>query len=157
MAASRISGIALKDQRILIVGGGAAGIGIARQLRESLAMEGLDGQALETSVAVTDSGGLIHQGREIDDSYKKEFAWSIDLLEAKGLSATDKNDLLACIKAIKPTVLIGTSGQSCIFNEEVVKAMASFVQRPAISLSPTPPVCPKETRRTSSAGPKAKL
>jgi malate dehydrogenase (oxaloacetate-decarboxylating) len=132
MAAGRISGTPLSKQRVLIVGGGAAGIGIARQLREALASEGVQGDALIEAIAVTDSGGLLHQGRSIDDAYKEEFAWPQQLVEAKGLSLQSPNHLLACITALKPTVLIGTSGQPNTFTEDVVRAMGSQVDRPAI-------------------------
>ncbi len=132
MAAGRISNTPLSKQRVLIVGGGAAGIGIARQLREALASEGVEGDALIEAIAVTDSGGLLHHGRPIDDTYKEEFAWPQALVEAKGLSLQQPNNLLACVKALKPTVLIGTSGQPNTFTEDIVRAMAEHVERPAI-------------------------
>ncbi|MCB9667658.1 MAG: NAD-dependent malic enzyme [Myxococcales bacterium] len=132
MAAGRISQTPFRQQRVLIVGGGAAGIGIARQLREALASEGVTGDALTEAIGVTDSGGLLHDGRSIDDAYKESFAWPKALVEARGLSLQKPNDLLTCINALKPTVLIGTSGQPNTFSESVVRAMLAHVERPAI-------------------------
>jgi hypothetical protein len=42
----------------------------------------------------------------------------------------------AVVKAVKPTVLIGTSTHSRAFDEEIVREMASHVERPIIVSDP---------------------
>ncbi len=130
MAAGRLSGMPLAEQRVVIVGGGAAGVGIARQIRSGLAAAGLEGEALARAVAVLDSRGLITDDRERLDPYKAEQAWPAELAAAAGLDGA--RDLAAVVRALEPTALIGTSGQPGLFGEEVVRQMASAVERPAI-------------------------
>lgn len=131
VAASRISGVPMEEQRVVMVGAGAAGIGIARILRAELEQLGIHGDRLREAIAVLDSRGLVVDGRG-DGSlgYKEEFAWTPALAEAHGLEGG--SGLLECVEALKPTVLLGTSGQPGAFTEDVVRAMAEHVARPAI-------------------------
>ena len=131
MAASRISGVPLAEQRVVMVGSGAAGVGIARLLRGALQREGLSDDALQRAVAMLDSGGLLLEGRELRDAYKRDFVWSREVAASYGLTGTAV-DLRTCVEAVKPTVLIGTSGQPGLFDEEIVRMMAREVERPAI-------------------------
>ncbi len=130
MAACRIAGQNLVDQRTVIVGGGAAGIGIAQQLRAALVMAGVDGDALTRSIAVLDSRGLITSDRERLDAYKSELAWPAELAAAAGLG--EDRGLDAVVEKLAPTVLIGSSGQPGLFTEELVRAMAAKAERPII-------------------------
>lgn len=131
VAASRISGVRMQAQRVVMVGAGAAGIGIARILRAELEQLGLEGDDLLRAVAVLDSRGLVaHAPGDPRTDYKAEFAWPHELAQAHGL--TNGSGLLECVKALRPTVLIGTSGQPGTFTEEVVRAMGEHVERPAI-------------------------
>ncbi len=130
LAAGRVSGLGLDEQRVAIVGGGAAGVGIARQLRAAFAAAGLDGDDLARSVAVLDSRGLITDDRERLDPYKAEQAWPAVLARANGLG--ESRDLATLVAALHPTALIGTSGQPGLFDEELVREMARHVERPVI-------------------------
>ena len=49
-----------------------------------------------------------------------------------GLGKGAPRDLLAVVKAVKPTVLIGTSGEPDTFTEAVVREMAKHVERPVV-------------------------
>jgi malic enzyme len=130
LAAGRISGLGLAEQRVAIVGGGAAGVGIARQLRSAFAAAGLDGDDLGRSVAVLDSRGLITDDRARLDPYKAEQAWPAALAAASGLG--EHRDLTAVVATLRPTALIGTSGQPGLFGQELVREMARHVDRPVI-------------------------
>lgn len=132
IAASRKSGVGMRDQRIVILGAGAAGIGIARLLRRELAEQGLADDALTRAIAVLDSKGLLVQGRAFDEAYKEELAWPRDLVRAAGMDPDGRNDLGVVIDAIGPTALLGTSGQPRVFDERIVRAMASKISMPAI-------------------------
>lgn len=131
MAAARISKVPMKEQRIVIMGAGAAGIGIGRQLRDALKRQGVQGDALIRSIALLDSSGLLHDGRTVSDTYKREFVWPARVAEELGISG-DKVDLLSVVRALKPTVLIGTSGQPNSFTEEICRTMAQHTERPLI-------------------------
>lgn len=132
MAATRITGIPMAEQRVVILGAGAAGVGIGRQLRDALQRAGLDGDELVSRIAVLDSQGLLVAGRPTRDPYKKEFAWPPALVEARGMDPNAQSDLCAVIEALEPTVLIGTSGQPDTFTEEAIRMMGRHCDRPVV-------------------------
>ena len=124
MAGCRATGIPFKDQRVVILGAGAAGIGIARLLRDSFRRAGLQGENLTRAIANLDSKGLVVDDEEIKDVHKRDFAWPAALAAKMGLQKGAPRDLLAVVRAVKPTVLIGTSGVPDTFTEPVVREMA---------------------------------
>ena len=126
-AAARAASRPLSDERVVIVGAGAAGVGIARLLRTALAREGLAGEALSAAIALVDAKGLIVGD---DDEYRRELAWTAELAAARGVRAG--SSLLEVVRALRPTVLVGVTGVAGLFGEEVVRAMAEGVERPAI-------------------------
>jgi malic enzyme len=132
LAAGRATGTAIENQRIVILGAGAAGIGIARQLRDAMQRGGLSGDDVHRHVAVLDSRGLLIEGDLRGDAYKSEFAWPPEMAKAAGLDPDGDRGLSAAVRTLKPTVLIGTSGQPGVFDEALVREMASHVERPAI-------------------------
>jgi malic enzyme len=132
MAGSRLTGVPLAEQRVVILGAGAAGVGIARLMRDALRGAGLKGDALAQAIANLDTHGLLVDDRALDDAHKREFAWPSWMAEWYGLGKDQPRDLLAVVKAVKPTMLIGTSGEPGAFTEEVVREMAKHVERPLI-------------------------
>jgi len=132
LAACKITGAAHEDSRILIYGAGAAGLGIARQLRSQLQFDGLTGSDLRHAILVMDSKGVISDGRTEMDDYKREMSWPEDMAQELDLSDTDRRELHKVVQNYRPTVLIGTSGQGGAFNEDTVRAMADAVSTPVI-------------------------
>ncbi|MFI5169223.1 MAG: NAD-dependent malic enzyme [Vicinamibacterales bacterium] len=132
LAGARATGVPLKEQRVVILGAGAAGIGIARLLRDAFDEAGLSGDALTTAIANLDSHGLLVDDEPISDVHKRAFAWPGALAENVGLGKGRPRDLEAVVRAVKPTVLIGTSGVPGTFTETIVRAMAALVDRPLI-------------------------
>jgi len=131
-AGAQITGESLATSRILIYGAGAAGLGIARQLEVQLGVAGLSGDALRRSILVMDSRGVISADRGGLDDYKQELAWPHEMSAELGLSGDDARQLLSVVRAYKPTVLIGASGQGGSFSEEIVRAMHANVENPVI-------------------------
>jgi malate dehydrogenase (oxaloacetate-decarboxylating) len=131
-AACRISGNRFQDTRILMYGAGAAGLGIARQLRDQFTQSGLGGEALTKAVLVMDSRGVISADRDGLDEYKKELAWPAELVAELGLGEASRRNLEKVVTAFKATVLIGASGQGGSFTEGVVRAMAENTDAPVI-------------------------
>ncbi len=132
LAGARATGTPLAMQRVVLLGAGAAGVGIARLLRSALQGEGLRGDALTSAIACLDSHGLLVDDQEIRDLHKKDFAWPASLAERLGLGKGRPRDLAAVVRASKPTVLIGTSGEPGVFTEGIVREMAAHVERPVI-------------------------
>jgi malate dehydrogenase (oxaloacetate-decarboxylating) len=132
MAGCRATGTPLTAQRTVILGAGAAGVGIARLLRDALSRAGLSGDGLAAAIANLDSRGLVVDDEEIKDPHKRAFAWPRSLAEAHGLGRGRPRDLGAVVREVKPTVLIGTSGEPGTFTEVIVREMAAHVERPVI-------------------------
>jgi len=132
MAAARASGVPLTEQRVVLAGAGAAGIGIARLLRRTLARAGLTGDALLLATACFDSKGLLVDDQPIVDEHKRDFTWPAALAARLGLGTGQPRDLLSVVRAVKPTVLLGTTGEPGAFPEAVVREMARHVRRPLV-------------------------
>ena len=132
LAGARINATRLRDQRILIYGAGAAGLGIARQIRSALARDGLRDDELERAILTMDSRGVLSLGRKSLDEYKHELAWQETAVAELGLASEEYNNLQSVVAAYQPTVLIGTSGQRDAFDEHVVRTMAAGTVAPVI-------------------------
>ena len=131
LSASRIHGCRLRDERVLILGAGAAGLGIARQIRVAMHADGLAGDELQHAIAVLDSRGLIIDDGNVHEAYKLEMAWSAQHAANLGLDAANRSLEQVC-EVFRPTVLIGASGQPGAFTESVVRLVADSVDRPVI-------------------------
>ena len=112
LAATEASGTPLERQTIVIVGAGSAGLGIARMLVGQLEHAGLTSREAHGRIWAVDREGLLHDG---------PFA-----------HAEDGADLLGVVRAARPGILIGTSGQAGAFTEGAVREMARHVARPII-------------------------
>jgi malate dehydrogenase (oxaloacetate-decarboxylating) len=135
LAALRLLGRPLAEQRFLFLGSGAAGIGIARTVRAAMAAEGVDGATIRRAIAMLDTRGLVFDSRDQLDNDKREFALGPAELAAHGFvecKPTDRFDLEAVVSRMKPTVLIGTSGTAGAFSEAAIREMAAHVERPVI-------------------------
>ena len=132
IAGSRATGIPLRQQRVIFFGSGAAGIGIARLVRKTLMREGLEGEDLVAATANLDIQGLLVADDPALDPLQREFAWPAALAERMGLGRDRKRDLTSVIRAFKPTMLIGTSGDPGTFTEEAIREMARHTVRPLV-------------------------
>ena len=122
LSALRITGGKLSDQRVLFLGAGEAGLGIAENIVNVLVQEGLTVDEARKRCWFVDSKGLIVKGREQLGEHKLHYAHD----------HAPCADLLSAVKAIKPTMLIGASGQGKAFTREIVTLMAGFNDRPVI-------------------------
>ncbi len=131
LASERLTGRRLVDERVVILGAGAAGIGIVRLVRDAMLRAGLAAGELPRQIAVLDSHGLLVQGHGQPEPYKREFVWSADLARSCGIDP-ERGDLLHVVSALKPTVLLGTSGEPGAFTEQVIRALAAGSERPLV-------------------------
>jgi malate dehydrogenase (oxaloacetate-decarboxylating) len=132
LAAGRKTGTPIEQQRVVILGAGAAGVGIAHQIRDAMRRAGLEGDALTRAIALVDSGGMLVDSREISDEFKRAFAWPAQLARDVGLDPSKKIELLDLVAGLGPSILIGTSGQAGAFSEDVVRAVLKGCPEPAI-------------------------
>ncbi|HAX82452.1 MAG TPA: NAD-dependent malic enzyme [Actinobacteria bacterium] len=124
LAAGRATGVKILDQRVLMVGAGAAGVGIARQIRHLVEAAGGPTDPNQY-LAMFDTAGLVLADRDGLDEHKVEFAFAPAV-------AAPTDDLVGFIDNFHPTVLIGTTGQPGIFGEAVVQTMARHAERPLV-------------------------
>lgn len=129
LSACRIKGESITDQRILISGAGAGGIGVASALLQGLIHSGLSEQEARERIIVLDSRGILSSDRELE-TYKQPFAQDPAWLEELGLSSGSSLAEIATVTGT--TALIGLSGQGSQFNREVVEAVLGNTDRPII-------------------------
>jgi malate dehydrogenase (oxaloacetate-decarboxylating)(NADP+) len=122
LSALRLTGGKLADHRVLFLGAGEAGLGIAENIVNVLVSEGLSLAEARKRCSFVDSKGLIVKGRGPLTEHKLHYA------HEQAACA----DLLSAVKAIKPTMLIGVSGQAKTFTREIVTLMGEVSNRPVI-------------------------
>lgn len=132
LGAMRITGEQLADQRFLIHGAGAGGIGVARQIHAALVSRGLTEREAADRIYVVDSRGAVAEGRSGVEEYKKPFARRAGFAGEWTLANPERVSLLDVVRNARPTVLLGLSGAPGTFGEDVVRAMASACERPVI-------------------------
>ncbi|MBN2427727.1 MAG: NAD-dependent malic enzyme [Deltaproteobacteria bacterium] len=120
--AMRVTKASFKNQRILFLGAGEAGIGIGEMIVAAMLEEGLPLQEAREKCWFVDSKGLIVKDRDYLTDQKKPFAHGHPHLP----------DLLSSIQTLRPTVLIGVSGLGGAFNRKVLKTMAEINRKPII-------------------------
>ena len=129
-AAGRLTRRPLAHERVLILGAGAAGIGIARVLRDAFQRAGLTGAELTRALAIVEITGLLVRDGQPLDVFQRPFAWPPELAGAMGVKSSD--DLEAIVRALRPTALVGVCGQGGAFTKSVVQAVTEGVERPLI-------------------------
>ena len=122
IASMRITGSSLADQKILFLGAGEAGIGIADVFVEALKEEGISEEDARKHCWFVDSRGLLCAGRDHIAEHKVPYAHEHEYID----------NLLDAIKALQPTALLGLSGQPQTFTKEVIEAMSQINERPII-------------------------
>jgi len=122
-AACQAKGESIGDQRILFLGAGSAGTGIAELIVESICVEtGKPRDEAMKHVRLFDVNGLLVNSRDDLVDFQKPFA----------ADAAPCADFVQAIKDFKPTGIIGVSTVHGAFNEQVIKAMAEVNDRPLI-------------------------
>lgn len=112
----------LGDQRVLFLGAGSAGIGIADMIVAAMKLEGLSDESARNNVWLFDVNGLLESTRTDLIAEQKPYAHA----------HAPTRDLVAAINSIKPSILIGVSTVGGAFTRPVVEAMSTLNERPII-------------------------
>ena len=122
LAAVTVTGVPLAEQRFVVFGFGSAGLGIAELLTQALVKAGLSEAEARGRFWAVDREGLLVEGMGGLRTEQKLFA----------RKAEPSGSLLEVVERVRPTVLIGVSGQPGAFTEAVVRAMAAVAEKPVI-------------------------
>jgi malate dehydrogenase (oxaloacetate-decarboxylating) len=126
IAALRVSGIPMREQRVVVFGAGTAGVGIADQLRDAMVRDGAAPRAATSRVWLVDRMGLITSDMSGLRDYQRPYARPAREVRGGPVS------LLDTIRRARPTILVGTSTAAGAFTREVVEAMCAATDRPVI-------------------------
>ena len=121
-AACRALGNTLADHRYLFFGAGSAATGIADLVVQAMKARGTSDADARARIWLMNSKGLVVHGNPGIQPHQVPF------VREGRLEPT----LLDAVRAVKPTVLIGTSTQPGTFTREVVEAMRAYCRRPVI-------------------------
>jgi malate dehydrogenase (oxaloacetate-decarboxylating) len=132
MSALKITGASLKDQRIVVFGPGAAGIGIADQIADAMLLEGLTRDEAYGCFWAIDYRGLLTDETPDVLHFQKPYVRQADEVKNWDVNEDGIISLMEAVQRVKPTILIGTSGQAGAFTEDIVIEMAKHVERPVI-------------------------
>ena len=130
LSACKLKSEALADQRIVVVGAGAGGVGVAKVIQDGLVHEGLSRAQARRQMFIMDEFGLVVEGIS-PDAYKKPIMQFSDTYENWDIKGNIPS-LLEVISNAKPTVLLGLTGVSGLFNQTVIETMASQSDKPII-------------------------
>ena len=130
MGAVNLSGVPIEDQKLVFMGAGSAGVGVAKQVMEYYTRRGLSEKEARDKFYLVDTKGLVtmDQGDKLA-AHKKIFA------------RTDNNGhqfstLEAVIEYVKPTALIGLTATLGVFTESVVRALKVSVDAGGLGRRP---------------------
>lgn len=125
------SGIPLSQHRIVIMGAGTAGVGIAEQIYRAFRREGLSEEEARAKFWLIDKGGLLLQESTLLP-FQAPFARQRSELKNWKIKDEKYISLYDVVFNVKPTILIGCSTVAGAFSEEIIKMMAEKVERPII-------------------------
>ena len=131
-SAINVAGTKLSDQRVVILGAGSAGTGIADLIITAMKQEGLSEEEARKRFFLLDSKGLITEESKHLLSFQQPFAQKTAAISNWKIDAPGKIGFKDVVRNAKPTLLIGVSGQAGAFTEEIVREMASHIDRPII-------------------------
>ena len=132
LAAGSVTGTDLADQRVVILGAGSAGTGIADGIAAALVASGLSEVAARQRLWLVDRHGLLHAGMAGLSPAQRPYARPAADLAGWQPDGAGALPLAEVVERVRPTVLIGASGQPGAFAEPAVRALARLVERPTI-------------------------
>ena len=132
LAAAKTMKTKLSDHRVVILGAGSSATGISDQIVAAMHVEGASVEQARKSIWLIDSKGLVHDGRETDEPFKKKYAQPMARTDDWQVENRAQISFSDVVRNAHPTILIGTSAQPGAFTEEIVREMAKHVERPII-------------------------
>jgi malate dehydrogenase (oxaloacetate-decarboxylating) len=131
LAAVKVSGVPMREQRLLVFGAGTAGVGIADQIHDAMVRDGATPEQATSQVWLIDKQGLLTTDMTGLRDFQRPYAR--DPQEVRGWAEGSGGIyLLDAVRHVKPTVLLGTSTVHGAFTKEVIETMSAAVERPIV-------------------------
>ncbi|MFA3879453.1 NAD-dependent malic enzyme [Streptomyces sp. MMCC 100] len=131
LSAVKVSGVPMREQKLVVFGAGTAGVGIADQLRDAMVRDGASREQATRQVWLIDKPGLLTQDtsglRDFQQPYARDPGEVAHWTDEGG-----RHSLLETVRQVEPTMLLGTSTVNNAFTREVVEAMAAGTERPLV-------------------------
>jgi malate dehydrogenase (oxaloacetate-decarboxylating) len=122
----------LSHERIVILGAGSAGLGIAETIVRALLDQGVSSQDAHRQIYLVDIHGLIHFNTPGVDAGQKPFAKTSEEIQGWSVRNGEHITLQEVVANAKPTVLIGVSAQGGAFSQSIIEEMHKHTQRPIV-------------------------
>lgn len=132
LAATEVTQSPLPQNKIVVYGAGSAGIGISEQIVDAMIAQGATPEQAHNCFYLIDRQGLLVDS---DASLTKgQLPYARSQADLKKLKLTNKDfiGLIDVVKAVKPTILIGTSAQPGAFSQSIIEEMSAHCKRPII-------------------------
>lgn len=128
LGALKISNQKLTDQTYLCFGAGTAGCGIVKRIEQEMMDQGLSEEEARKHFYLVDKQGLLFSDMNDLTPEQKPFARE----RSEFADSASLTNLAAAVKAIHPSILVGTSTQGGAFTKDIIMEMASKTARPII-------------------------
>ncbi|MBT8190751.1 MAG: NAD-dependent malic enzyme [Saprospiraceae bacterium] len=122
LSAVRMKNSTLSEEKILYLGAGEAGIGIGNMICHAMEEEGLSEKEAKERNWFMDSRGLVCASRDDLAVHKQAYAHDHEFIDS----------FIKAIEVLKPTAIIGVSGQPGKFTDKVIKLMSVLNERPIV-------------------------
>ena len=134
VSAVRVCGSPMRNQRVVVLGAGTAGLGIVDQIRDAMIREGLSRSDASARFWLVDTDGLMvdDMGDRVHDYQAPYARSSVEVRRWKRNGPEDTIELAEVVRQVRPTMLIGASTAGGAFTEAVVREMAKYCERPII-------------------------
>ena len=140
----RVSGGRLVDQQVVVFGAGAAGVGIADLIALAMVEDGLSTDEARSRIWLLDRPGLLTSDMSGLYPYQQPYAKQPTML-ASWRSGEGTLGLAEVVENLHPTMLVGTSGVTGAFSEDIIKTMYASCPRPIILPMSNPTVLAEQT------------
>ncbi|MEU8837057.1 NAD-dependent malic enzyme [Streptomyces sp900116325] len=132
LSALRITGVPMREQRVVVFGAGTAGVGIADQLRDAMVRDGAPHDEAVGRSWLVDKQGLLTDDMDGLRDYQQPYARRAPEVSDWASDPHGAPSLLETVRKARPSILIGTSTAHGAFTREVVEAMTEAAERPII-------------------------
>ena len=137
-AAAEAAGSRMRDQRLVMVGAGSAGMGVSEHVIAAMMADGLSREQARSQLFLIDVDGLLTSDRRGLDPRQRQLAQPVGAVAAADGGPPSLFDV---VQAVRPTALVGLSTAAGAFTEEVVRSMAAHAECPIIMPLSNPTSC----------------